>query len=159
MSKCFRTQKASSYKPSKCNTKKNYNNKIPASKVIYGKPKPNYLICPPSPPPAITLETDYSHYNIEPDNITCTKTAFQKANVSVPVVIKPYSYAGPTTTLCCNNPTIKNIRCTGTTEQVCYFTITQEICIEVPIYFGAEAFMGMPLIDCLGVTFDNCGCD
>lgn len=128
-------------------------NRIPASGVIRAKKPPECHPCPaPVAPPKMDLIPD----KIDPKNITCTKTTYQRAKVSVPVVVKPISFAGPTTTLCKSEPVIKDIRCTGTDNQVCYFTIVQEICVEVPIHFGANATVGLPSVDCLPVSLDNC---
>lgn len=87
---------------------------------------------------------------------TCVRTAYQRAVVSVPVAVKPFSVAGPTNTLCCSDPVVTNVRCTGTKDRICYFTITQEICVEVPIHFGAEAHVGEPGVDCLETSLEEC---
>lgn len=86
----------------------------------------------------------------------CIKTAYQRAIVSVPIAVKPYSVAGPTNTLCCSDPVITKVRWTGEPERICYFTITQEICVEVPVQFGAEAFAGAPGVKCLSASLDDC---
>lgn len=86
----------------------------------------------------------------------CVKTAYQRALVTVPISVKPYSVAGPTNTLCCADPVITNVRWSGSKERVCFFTITQEICVEIPIHFGAEAFAGVPGVDCLNTSLDDC---
>lgn len=87
---------------------------------------------------------------------TCVRTAFQRAVVSVPVAVKPFSLAGPTSTLCCSEPIVTNVRCTGVKDRICYFTITQEICVEVPIHFGAEAHVGEPGVECLQTSLEDC---
>lgn len=138
-------------------------NRIPASSVIHEKNISKNLPCtsptiPPVVPPVAPPKVDYIPDKIDPKNITCTKNAYQRANISVPVVVKPFSFAGPTTTLCNTEPIIKDIRCTGTTDQVCYFTIVQEICVEVPIHFGANASVGLPSVDCLPVSFNKNDC-
>jgi hypothetical protein len=98
-----------------------------------------------------TLEKD-----LDIKNSTCIKIAYQRALVTVPVAVKPYSVAGPTNTLCCSDPVITNVRWKGSKEQVCYFTITQEICVEIPVHFGAEAHVGLPGVDCLGTSLEDC---
>ncbi len=90
------------------------------------------------------------------DDNACLRMAYQRAVVSVPLAVKPYSVAGPTNTLCCNDPVITNVRWGGAKKQVCYFTITQEICVEVPVYFGAEAFTGTPGVVCLPASLADC---
>lgn len=92
----------------------------------------------------------------DPRSVTCTRFAYQRANVSVPVVVKPFSFAGPTTTMCCDEPKLKDIRCEWGDNRICYFTFTQEICVEVPIHFGANATAGKPSIECLPVSLEKC---
>lgn len=92
---------------------------------------------------------------------TCIRKAYQKATVSTPVTIRPFSFAGPTKTVCCSEPVIKDIkfkpRCN---EDVCYFTISQEICVEIPIHFGAQACLGDSWIDCHEASTEECDdCD
>lgn len=107
---------------------------------------------------SIAEQTAYETYEKEAvkKNSTCLKIAYQRAVVTVPVAVKPYSVAGPTNTLCCSDPVITNVRWTGSKEQICYFTITQEICIEIPVQFGAEAYVGAPGVDCLGTSLEDC---
>jgi hypothetical protein len=118
---------------------------------------------------------DYSHPNkvidtldnrkLDPEPFnsdnTCARSAFQKVRVRVPVVVKPFSFAGPTTTKCCREPVIEEIwQKDDYNDEVCYFTITQEICVEVPVHFGAKATVGEPWVECLETSTDNCeDCD
>lgn len=92
---------------------------------------------------------------------TCTRKAYQKATVNVPVAVKPFAFAGRIKTLCCNDPVIKEIRCKKhCDEQICYFTISQEICVEIPVHFGAKTCLGETWIECHEVTTDGCDdCD
>ncbi len=110
------------------------------------------------PPPREDYETAYEDdpKELYSKNTTCVKIAYQRAVVSVPVAVKPFSVAGPTSTLCCSDPVVTNVRCTGTKDRICYFTITQEICVEVPIHFGAEAQVGEPGVDCLETSLEEC---
>jgi len=92
---------------------------------------------------------------------TCSKYAYQKANVSVPVMVKPYALTGPANSFCCNEPTITNLQCKPHgNKQICCFTISQEICVEIPVQFGAQVCAGEPLIECHEVSLDPCSdCD
>lgn len=92
---------------------------------------------------------------------TCTKSAYQRATVNVPVAVKPFALAGSTKTYCCSDPVIKGIRCNQYhNEEICYFTFSQEICVEVPIHFGAKACVGDSWVDCHGASTEECiDCD
>lgn len=92
---------------------------------------------------------------------TCSKFAYQKANVSVPVMVKPVAWVGSANSFCCNEPTIDNFQCKPHgNKQICCFTISQEICVEIPVQFGAQVCSGEPWIDCHEVSVDPCSnCD
>lgn len=83
---------------------------------------------------------------------TCPAVAYQRARLCVPVTVTPFASAGDTTTICCGTPTISSgeIACEGTPLGTCVFTITQELCIEVPVAFGANATVGNYSVQCLG---------
>lgn len=83
----------------------------------------------------------------------CTTVGYQKAAVCVPVTITPFAYAEPTTTFCCGNPIIASE--TGTCAGIngsCHFTISQKICVAVPVDFGAVASVGAPVVQCGNAT-------
>lgn len=88
---------------------------------------------------------------------TCPVTGFQKASICVPVNVSPFAHAGPTVTKCCGDPVIVpgDKPCPGKKNGVCSFTISQTICVEVPIKFGADAVTGDTFVDCMGASTDN----
>ena len=83
---------------------------------------------------------------------TCPVISYQRARVCVPVTVTPFASAGDTTTYCCNAPQIieGEVACPGTPLGTCAFTIIQDICIEVPVAFGANAAVGNYSVQCLG---------
>ncbi|NLH00611.1 MAG: hypothetical protein GX488_01705, partial [Clostridiales bacterium] len=89
----------------------------------------------------------------------CTAIAYQAAEVSVPVTVRPKAITGAVNTFCCGEPTIKpcppKIIC-DTKQGTCSFILTQLICIEVAIEFSAEAFAGCPFVQCGEVSEDMC---
>lgn len=99
----------------------------------------------------------------EPNNSNhCTRAVYQNAMVNVPVAIKPFSFAGQSSTYCCSEPTIKDIACRKNNcndEEICYFTISQEICVEVPVHFGAKVSVGDSLIECGETLTEGCSDD
>lgn len=100
---------------------------------------------------------------VEP--VTCPATAYQRARVCVPVAVRPFATPLATTTVCCGDPVIAPLPtipplCPGTLNGACTFTLTQDICIEVPVEFGANTRVGGPFVQCGRVSdVDICtGC-
>lgn len=95
----------------------------------------------------------------------CKTVVYQPVSVCVPVTIKPYANKLPTTTFCCGGPIITPgiNTCDGVENGSCDFTITQQICVSVPIEFGATPVVGNSFIQCGPVLSDgtcpDCGSD
>ena len=81
---------------------------------------------------------------------TCPAVGYQSASICVPVTVTPYAQAGNTTTKCCGNPVVTPGReiCGGLKNGSCVFTITQDICVAVPVEFGAIATVGDSYVNC-----------
>ncbi|MEG1633942.1 MAG: hypothetical protein RR314_07825 [Oscillospiraceae bacterium] len=74
---------------------------------------------------------------------TCTSVTSQYADVSVPLKLKPYALVGKMTTECCGEPMFALRPCQGAGGSCgCEITITQTVCIRIPIEYGAEADVG-----------------
>lgn len=88
---------------------------------------------------------------------TCPAVGFQKASVCVPVNVAPFAHTGKTVTKCCGNPEVVSgeVTCAGVKNGVCSFTISQTICVEVPVNFGAVATVGDTFVECLGASADD----
>ena len=88
---------------------------------------------------------------------TCPATGFQKISVCVPVVVTPFAHTGPTVTKCCGDPVVKagDTPCPGKKNGVCAFTISQTICVEVPVNFGATATVGDTYVDCIASSAED----
>lgn len=93
----------------------------------------------------------------EPTDVTCPAVGFQKLSVCVPVTVTPFANPGRTKTKCCGEPKVtpNAITCSGTKNGVCSFTISQTLCIEVPVVFGAKSDVGDTFVDCLGASSEN----
>ena len=81
----------------------------------------------------------------------CDVVGSQTVDLCVPVTVTPSAVAGPTVVRCCGPAVITpgtNV-CPGTPNPDCSFTISQRLCIEVPVEFSAEAVTGQ--------THTNCG--
>lgn len=88
---------------------------------------------------------------------TSPAAAFQRASVCVPITVKPFATVGTPVTKCCGEPHVTPGRntCDGTKNGECFFTITQEICVEIPVHFGANATHGDIFVNCLGASEDD----
>lgn len=85
---------------------------------------------------------------------TCPTVGYQSASICVPVTVTPFANAGATITKCCGDPVVTPGRdtCGGLKNGTCSFTISQDICVAVPIAFGASATVGETYVACNGVS-------
>lgn len=87
---------------------------------------------------------------------TCSSVGYQPATVCVPVTVTPFANAKPTTTKCCGDPIIRpNCNTCRGCNRSCTFTLTQLICIKVPIELGANASVNTPSVLCGNATHEN----
>ena len=75
---------------------------------------------------------------------TCPAIGYQSASVCVPVTVTPFAQTGITVTKCCGEPVVTPgmVTCGGTKNGSCFFTISQDVCVAVPVEFGAVASVG-----------------
>ena len=75
---------------------------------------------------------------------TCPTVGYQSASICVPVTVTPFAQTGMTTTKCCGNPVVTPGLevCGGVKNGSCVFTITQDICVAVPVEFGIHKRLG-----------------
>lgn len=88
---------------------------------------------------------------------TCPTVAYQMSSVCVPVKVMPYAKTGATFTKCCGNATVTPgiAVCDGIKNGICAFTISQNVCIAVPVEFGATAEVGDAYVSCNGATAED----
>lgn len=87
--------------------------------------------------------------------ITCTSVTSQYADVSVPLKLSPYANVGALVTECCGEPVLALRPCqSGNCSCGCEITITQTICIRIPIEYGTAADVGGTTAICK----KNCNC-
>lgn len=88
---------------------------------------------------------------------TCETAAYQPLSVSVPVTVDPFVREGEATTFCCGDPTVIRepamIDCID--HNTCTFIITQNICVRVPVTFGANATVGEASVQCGEATGED----
>ncbi len=84
------------------------------------------------------------------DPVGCPVVGYQDVDVCVPVVIKPFGEVGNARTQCIGKPEVYAGYTVGKgrPDEVCCFTISQKLRVEVPVVFGARAEIGETAIDC-----------
>lgn len=87
---------------------------------------------------------------INPATETCPATGYQTMSVCVPVTVTPFAETGATKTKCCGDSVITPgiDTCMGIKNGTCSFTISQDLCIAVPVAFGAVASVGDTYVNC-----------
>ena len=90
--------------------------------------------------------------NVLNETQTCPAVGYQSASICVPVTVTPFAQTGVTMTKCCGEPVVTPGRevCGGLKNGSCVFTITQDICVAVPVEFGAIATVGDTFVSCNG---------
>ena len=98
-------------------------------------------------------ENDFNNQRV------CPAVGSQEVNICLPVMISPFSVAGPAKIECCGAPVIDHSGrgCCGKAGATCQFTISQKIKVDVPVEFGANVKVGETFVDC-GKTDVGCGC-
>lgn len=86
----------------------------------------------------------------KPDQVGCTAMSYQDVNVCVPITVKAFGKVGNAKTQCIGKSVVKSDcdYCPGKEEDVCKFTISQKLRVEVPVIFGARAEADEAFIDC-----------
>lgn len=91
------------------------------------------------------------------DTQTCPAIGYQAASVCVPVTVTPYAQTGTTITKCCGGPVVTpgRIACEGVKNGSCVFTLSQDICVAVPVDFGAVATVGEAYVNCNNASSED----
>ena len=82
------------------------------------------------------------------DGGSCPVVGYQRSTVCVPVTVTPFARVGTPVTNCCGEPVVTAGDVCPRNGGVCRFTIRQEICVAVPVEFGARAVAGTPSVQC-----------
>jgi hypothetical protein len=88
----------------------------------------------------------------------CKTVFYQKETVCVPVKVTPYAKPLEAKATCCGAPDVSvgNV-CTGN-QTACVFSLYQNLCVEIPIEFGADVETGEAVVSCGGVSDIPCDC-
>ncbi|MDY3014147.1 MAG: hypothetical protein SOR61_02940 [Evtepia sp.] len=88
---------------------------------------------------------------------TCPSVGYQSASICVPITVTPFARTGATITKCCGDAVVTpgRVVCEGTKNGSCSFTISQDICVAVPVVFGATATEGEAYVACGSATSED----
>lgn len=85
----------------------------------------------------------------------CDKTASQCVTVTAPVTLTPTAVVGTVSTACQGAPTVTCV--TDGEGSSTTVSITQRICVSIPVRFGVEKSDGDPTITCADGQCTRCG--
>lgn len=90
----------------------------------------------------------------------CSTLVNQRATVCVPITVTPYAVTGVIGTQCCGAPVVSLGRaaCLGNPNTSCTFSVSQELCMSVPVAFGASALVGTASSVCGATALGECAC-
>lgn len=95
----------------------------------------------------------------EHEDKVCPTVGYQDVNVTVPVSVKPYANVLTPRIICCGAAVVTtNDKKCGKCD-VCSFTISQKIKVEIPVVFGAKTEIGEPCAECDGAGVNKNNCD
>lgn len=86
----------------------------------------------------------------------CNKITTQCVDVTAPVTLMPTASVGTVTVSCQGTPSV-----TCTTDPCgtsCTITLTQQICVSVPVRYGVTMNTGEPTIACCDGAPGSCAC-
>lgn len=94
------------------------------------------------------------------EEVGCSAVGYQDVDVCIPITIKAFGEVGNAKTQCLGKSIISSSSdaCLGKPGEVCKFTISQRLRVEVPVIFGARAEAGEAIIDCGCTERTGCRC-
>ena len=85
----------------------------------------------------------------------CNKVGAQSVDIAAPLVLTPSASVGTVTVSCQGVPTVECIAESNGSR--CVVTMTQQLCVSVPVRYGVTLTPGEPTIACAGDC--TCRCD
>lgn len=88
----------------------------------------------------------------------CSRTGIQCVNVTAPVVLAPTVAVGTPQVTCQGSPVV--ICTTDSSGTTCSVTLTQQVCVSIPVRYGVSLTSEEPTIGCAegAVSGGICGC-
>lgn len=88
------------------------------------------------------------------ESVTCTSVSAQYADINIPIKAKPYASIGTVTTDCCGEPIVTVRQACGCCG--CEITITQSLCIKIPVVYGTTVEVGKFEVNCKEAPGNGC---
>ena len=85
----------------------------------------------------------------------CSKTGTQCVDIAAPLVLTPSAAVGTVSVTCQGSPSIACV--TEEDGSCCTVTMTQQICVSVPVRYGVTIATGEPTIACADNSCVGCG--
>ncbi|MEL7646498.1 MAG: hypothetical protein AAGU76_00310 [Sedimentibacter sp.] len=105
-----------------------------------------------------TLSSEFICGPVCAEGEQCETTVFQTMEVCVPVTVTPFADTGTVDVTCCGEATVSAEPCPAG-EPSCTFYVTQNICVEVPVFFRATGNAGTATATCGDLSTEGCDCD
>ncbi|WP_326908589.1 hypothetical protein [Sedimentibacter sp. MB31-C6] len=86
----------------------------------------------------------------------CETTVFQTIGTCVPVTVTPFAEVGDIDVTCLGDATVSNTPCIDTGVTSCTFYVSQNLCVEVPVSFGALGEPGETIVTCGEPNQEGC---
>ena len=85
----------------------------------------------------------------------CDKVATQCVNVTAPMTLAPTAVVGTVSISCQGSPEVTCV--TDAAGSSCTVTVTQQVCVSVPVRYGVTLTASEPTIGCADSCI-GCGC-
>ena len=90
-----------------------------------------------------------------PSSSCIGKAGTQCVDISQPIVLTPTASLGTVVSSCPGSPSVTCV--TSSDGAACTVTLTQRVCISIPVSYGVEIAPGDPIITCADGTA-SCSC-
>ena len=87
---------------------------------------------------------------------SCSKVGTQCVEIAAPMTLEPTATMGAVTVTCQGSPEVTCV--TNEDGTSCTVTMTQQVCVSVPVSYGVTLTAGKPTIACADDHCMGCGC-
>lgn len=84
----------------------------------------------------------------------CEKTGVQCVDIAAPLTVEPTAAVGTAAVSCQGSPSVSCV--TEPDGRSCTVTVTQQVCVSVPIRYGVTVTPGDPTVACADSTCRDC---
>lgn len=84
----------------------------------------------------------------------CEKTGVQCVDIAAPLTVEPTAVMGTVAVSCQGSPSVCCV--TEPDGRSCTVTVTQQVCVSVPLRYGVTVTAKDPTITCAGSEYGDC---